>query len=61
MSQKTCTDLVDPSDKNIARINPQSFSQHTSVADLNIDTSFVDTGALGVKILIFKSQICLHL
>ena len=54
-------DLVDPSDKNIAWINPKWFSKHTSRANLNIDTSFVDIGALRVKILIFKGQVCLHL
>ena len=53
--------MVDPSDKNIAWINPKWFSKHTAIANLNIDTSFVDIGALGVKILIFKGQICLHL
>ena len=31
------------------------------MANLNIDTSFVDIGALRAKILIFKGQIYLHL
>ena len=59
--KKKYTDLVDPSDKNRARINPKWFSKHTSMANLDVDTSNVDIGALRVKILIFKGQICLHL
>ena len=37
------------------------FKSYTSITNLNIDSSFVDIGALRVKILIFKGQICLHL
>ena len=59
--KKKYPDLVDPSDKNIAWINPKWFSKHTLIANLNIDTSFVEFGALRVKISIFKGQICLHL
>ena len=59
--EKKYPDLVDPSDKNIAWIKPKWFSKHTSIANLNIDTSFVEFAALRVKILIFKGQICVHL
>ena len=59
--KKKYPDLVDPSDKNIAWIKPKWFSKHTSIANLNIDTSFVEFGALRVKTSIFKGQICLHL
>ena len=59
--KKKYPDLVDPSDKNIAWIKPKWFSKHTSIANLNIDTSFVEFSALRVKISIFKGQICLHL
>ena len=59
--KKKYPNLVDPSDKYIAWIKPKWFSKHTSIANLNIDTSFVDIGALRVKILIFKGEICLHL
>ena len=59
--KKKYPDLVDPSDKNIAWINPKWFSKHTLIANMNIDTSFVEFGALRVKISIFKGQICLHL
>ena len=45
----------------IWRESVQNDLKHTSVANLNIDTSFVDIGALRVKVLIFKEQICLHL
>ncbi len=61
VSQKKYTDFVDPSNKNIAWINPKQFSKHASIANLNIDTLFFDIGALRMKILIFKGQTCFHL
>ena len=61
MSHKKYTDLVNPSDENLARINPKTFLVHTSIVNLNIDTLFVDIDALGVEILMFKGQICLDL
>ena len=45
----------------IAWIDPKWFSKHTSIANLNKDTSFVDIGALRVKILIFEGQIFLRI
>ena len=59
--KKKYTDLVNPNDQNLAWINPKSFLKHYSIVNLNIDTLFVDIGALRVDILIFKGQICLHL
>ena len=50
-----------PNDQNLAWINPKSFLKHYSIVNLNIDTLFVDIGALRVDILIFKGQVCLHL
>ena len=50
MSQKKYEDFIDPSNKNIAWINSEWFSKHsTSKANLNIETSFVDIGALRVN------------
>ena len=38
--KKKYTDSVDPSNENIARINPKKFSKHTLIANLHIDTLF---------------------
>ena len=59
--KKKYTDLVDPSNANLARINPKLFLKHSSIVDLNIDTLFVDNDVLRVDILIFKGLICLDL
>ena len=58
MSQKKkYTDLVNPNDQNLAWINPKSFLKHYSIVNFNIDTLYVDIGALREDILILKAQI----
>ena len=48
--KKKYTDLVNPDDQSLAWINPKSFLKHYSIVNLNIDTLFVDIGALRVEI-----------
>ena len=55
-----CSLSMEQSDENIVLINGELSLQIASIVSLNMDTLFGHIGALSVKILIFKVQICLH-
>ena len=49
-------DLIGPTHENLDLINGYSISKCSLVVNLNIGTSFVDTGALSIEILMMKVQ-----
>ena len=53
--------LAGSSDMNLVLINGLSLSKLSSIVNLNMDTLFVDTGALRVEISSRKAQICINL
>ena len=59
--EKKYANLVASRNVNLAIINGSSFSNCSSIVELNISTSFVGIGAPRPEISILKAQTCVHL